>query len=266
MNGKGCRPGRGRAALVWIHGWLGDGGGARVLQGLGRKVVAVALPGYGTGDIREAPGVAAGVRAAAAAAEALPGPVLVGHSMGGLLAVAAALGPASRPRGLVLLAPVPPPGVYLEARGRELFTGATADPALLTKVVDYLTAKRLPPRWVEDVVRRARDTAPPAVLRAYLEGWVRPTPQPGPAEPLDVPALVVLGRYDRAITPELAAREIAPWLPRAETVVLEECGHFPLAEVPLRTLRLVGDFLGRIDGDGDASSSGVPRGMTGRSP
>jgi pimeloyl-ACP methyl ester carboxylesterase len=239
---------RGRP-LIWIHGWLGDQGGARVLRDLGSPLIAVDLPGYGAGS--KALGIEAGLRATVEAAAPLDGPVLVGHSMGGLVAVRAARSPDVRPRGLVLLAPVPPVGVVLEPRGYELFTGATNDPVLLAKVVDYLTAKRLPPRWVKSVVRRARKTASSDALRTYLEGWVRPDPELPPPEPLDVPALVVLGRYDRAITPDLAAREIVPWLPRAEIVVLEECGHFPLAEVPLRTLRLIEDFLVRIDG-GDA--------------
>jgi pimeloyl-ACP methyl ester carboxylesterase len=234
-------------SLAWIHGWLGDQGGARVLRELGVFLRAVGLPGYGVASGEHPPGIEGGVRASVAAAAPLDDPVLVGHSMGGLIAVRAARSPVVRPRGLVLLAPVPPAGVALEPRGRDLFTGATSDPVLLGKVVDYLTAKRLPSRWVEGVVRRARKTASTEVLRAYLEGWVRPGPELPPPEPLDVPALVVLGRYDRAITPDLATREIFPWLPRAEIVVLEECGHFPLAEMPLRTLRLVGDFLTRIE-------------------
>jgi pimeloyl-ACP methyl ester carboxylesterase len=219
-----------------------------VLRGLGRKVVAVALAGY-DGSQSPRPGVASAVRAVATAVAAAERPVLVGHSMGGLIAVRAALARPSSVRGLVLLAPVPPAGVRLDARGQELFTGATTDPALLTKVVDYLTAKRLPSPWVKDVVRRAREIASPATLRAYLGDWTRATVEVAPAESLDLPVLVVLGRYDRAITPELVAREIDPWLPQAEKVVLEECGHFPLAETPLRTLRLIEDFLERIDGE-----------------
>ena len=241
------RRSRARAPLIWIHGWLGDGGGDRTLRGLGRDVVSLTLPGYAAGGASGEMGVEAAIKAVGEAVKQQPDAVLVGHSMGGLIAVRGGLESHPRPRGLVLLAPVPPSGVYLEARARDLFAGATGDAVLLGKVVDYLTAKRLPSRWVESVVKDARRRASPEVLAAYLEGWVRPTPECGFMQPWDVPALLLLGRYDRAITSELATREILPWTPRARCVLLDECGHFPLAEVPLRTLRLIDDFLGSLD-------------------
>lgn len=235
-----------RSRLLWIHGWLGDGGGRNVLSvGLERNVGAVPLPGYGRGG--GVAGLPGAVSATVSRARRAGSVVLIGHSMGGMIAVSAARELGAIVKGLVLLAPVPPGGVHLDARGWELFSGAATDPALMAKVVDYLTAKRLPPAWVKRSVKRARELAPPDVLLRYLRDWVSPDQDSPRSTALELPVLLVLGRYDRAITPELAAREILPVLPRSETVVLEECGHFPLAELPLRTPRIVEDFLARLE-------------------
>ncbi|MCL5798672.1 MAG: alpha/beta fold hydrolase [Gammaproteobacteria bacterium] len=113
--------------LIWIHGWLGDGGGARALRGLGRNVISLTLPGYAAGGHSGEMGVEVAIKAVGEALKQQPDAVLVGHSMGGLIAVRGGLESHQRPRGLVLLAPVPPSGVFLEARARDLFAGAAGD-------------------------------------------------------------------------------------------------------------------------------------------
>jgi proline iminopeptidase len=59
---------------------------------------------------------------------------------------------------------------------------------------------------------------------------------------IDVPALVVSGRWDGLTTPQLPY-ETAAALPRAELAVLERSGHRPWCEEPERYFALVGDFL-----------------------
>ena len=60
--------------------------------------------------------------------------------------------------------------------------------------------------------------------------------------PADVPALVVWGRRDPYVPVAVAARQ-AQAFPRARTEILEGIGHWPLAEAPASTERLVTDFL-----------------------
>src|SRR4051812_16840361 len=63
---------------------------------------------------------------------------------------------------------------------------------------------------------------------------------------LEAPALFVWGTHDRLI-PAAFKRHVAEWLPCAEQVVLERCGHVPQIERPDRTNPLIADFLARAD-------------------
>ena len=53
---------------------------------------------------------------------------------------------------------------------------------------------------------------------------------------LEPPALFVWGAYDRLIPPGFK-RHVAHWLPDAEQIVLEDCGHVPQVERPEQTER-----------------------------
>jgi len=63
---------------------------------------------------------------------------------------------------------------------------------------------------------------------------------------LEAPALFVWGSHDRLI-PAGFKRHVAEWLPTAEQVVLDGCGHVPQIEHPEETSGLLRDFFGRID-------------------
>lgn len=106
-----------RAPILMIHGafcggWVWDGF-AEPFRAAGHAVIAPDLPGHAA---TAPPDAAVGLSmsdyagAIAAAAAALPAPpVLVGHSLGGLVAAMAAM--RAPVAGLVLLAPSPPWGV-----------------------------------------------------------------------------------------------------------------------------------------------------------
>jgi len=66
---------------------------------------------------------------------------------------------------------------------------------------------------------------------------------------LEAPALFVWGSHDKLI-PAAFKRHVAEWLPTAEQVVLERCGHVPQVEHPETTNALLEDFFGRIDAKG----------------
>ena len=60
------------------------------------------------------------------------------------------------------------------------------------------------------------------------------------------PALFVWGRHDPLVPPAFA-RHVATWLPSAEQVTLECCGHVPQVERPEETNRLVASFFDGVD-------------------
>jgi pimeloyl-ACP methyl ester carboxylesterase len=63
---------------------------------------------------------------------------------------------------------------------------------------------------------------------------------------LQPPALFVWGGCD-PLVPAAFARHVAKWLPRAEQVTLEGCGHVPQVERPEETLGLLRSFITRAD-------------------
>ena len=63
---------------------------------------------------------------------------------------------------------------------------------------------------------------------------------------LEPPALFVWGSHDRLI-PAGFSRHVAEWLPSAEQIVLEDCGHVPQVERSAQTNGLLQRFFARAD-------------------
>src|SRR3954469_8505607 len=70
---------------------------------------------------------------------------------------------------------------------------------------------------------------------------------------LGAPALFVWSSHDRVIS-ERFGRHVARWLPEAEQVVLQGCGHVPQVERPERTNGLLERFFARVDALGGPAS------------
>ena len=70
-------------------------------------------------------------------------------------------------------------------------------------------------------------------------------------EALEPPAMFVWGSHDKLIPPGFS-RHVERWLPGAEQIVLEGCGHVPQVERPERTNGLITRFFARIDALGAA--------------
>jgi pimeloyl-ACP methyl ester carboxylesterase len=63
---------------------------------------------------------------------------------------------------------------------------------------------------------------------------------------LKPPALFVWGSHDRLVPPAFG-RHVRRWLPGAEQVTLQSCGHVPQVERPVETNRLLVQFFARSD-------------------
>src|SRR3954468_22190558 len=61
---------------------------------------------------------------------------------------------------------------------------------------------------------------------------------------LEAPALFIWGSHDKLI-PSAFKRHVAEWLPTAQQVVLDRCGHAPQVERAEETIGLLSDFFGR---------------------
>jgi pimeloyl-ACP methyl ester carboxylesterase len=222
-----------RAPLVCVHG----AGGSSVtfmdtVRRLAprRRVVALDLPGHGQSDrwhppddvsvamYRDAVGtVCANLKIERA--------VLVGHSMGGQVALACAAAWPERVAGVVIVAS----GAKLPVAAR-VFDVLERDyahaPEWLARVsFSPQTPRELVERWTGLLLTAEQEIAIAdfrAVDRfdgAPLAGKVR------------APALVV-GGEDDLMTPPALAHELARAIPGARAVVLPRAGHWPLLEQP----------------------------------
>lgn len=79
---------------------------------------------------------------------------------------------------------------------------------------------------------------------------------------LQAPALFVWGSDDRLV-PAAFSRHVAQWLPHAEQVTIDGCGHAPQVERPDETNALLQDFFGRAE-EADAPGTGRGIAQTGR--
>lgn len=198
-----------------------------LVQALGGGCVAPDLRGFGAAPPSGAMRVEDYADDVAAL---LPGDcVLVGHSMGGKVALALA---ARRPpglRGLVLVAPSPPGPEPMDDAARAKLRAAWGDPAAAREVAHGISRHRDGPAYDRIVADH---------LRASREGWMAWLDR-GSTEDLrslagqvDVPVLVMAGTDDDALGPEVQARETLPLLPGAAMRTVADSKHLVPLDAP----------------------------------
>ena len=167
---------------------------------------------------------------------------LVGHSMGGAVAMQAALDQAERMASLTLIAPAGlGPEInggyiagYIAAERRKdmkpMVAQLFADQSLVTRqmVEDVLRAKRI------DGVNAALST----IAAAQFDGNRQTVDLSGQAGGLDLPKHVIWGADDRII-PVSHANNLAG----ATVTVLDGAGHMPMMEKTSEVNQLVGDVV-----------------------
>lgn len=75
---------------------------------------------------------------------------------------------------------------------------------------------------------------------------------------LTKPSLFVWSSHDRLI-PAGFSRHVAEWLPGAEQIIIDTCGHAPQVERPEQTNAMIGRFFARVDALGVPAASARPR-------
>jgi pimeloyl-ACP methyl ester carboxylesterase len=253
-GGRAFTPGP--RALAFVHGagldhtvWMLP---ARYFANHGFAVAAVDLPGHGRS---EGPALAT-VEAqgawllAAMDALGLARAALCGHSMGSLVALAAAGGAPARVAALALLATAHPMAV-----SDDLMTAAAAnDHRAIDLIVGWghgrqahLGGSTAPGMWVPGGSRRLLERAAPGVLHTDLAAVKTYAGGLAAAARVACPTLVLLGDSDR-MTPAARGRAVADAIAGAATVVLKDCGHMMVAEQPDQvTAALARHFIGALD-------------------
>lgn len=247
--------------VVMLHGWVASAYSFRheleSLPKLGARCVAVDLRGFGLSDKPSAHDSYT-LDAYVADLDALLDElslrrvVLVGHSMGGGIALTYALSRPDRVRGLALVSPTGiVPVSFLQI------------PRLMPRLIAAQGGGRLVPRWLAGwILRHLAYTDASRLDERDVDEYWAPTQLPGfalaaraSAEEFDwrplgasqlervaTPSLVILGRKDRLI------RDAAPMAGRIPGATVREldAGHVAHEERPDETHQLVASFLNQV--------------------
>jgi pimeloyl-ACP methyl ester carboxylesterase len=233
--------------LVLVHG---SGGTHRSwpeeLRALpGRRVLALDLPGHGA-----SPGPALTTVEAMAEcvlrlieARGLGAAVIGGHSLGGAVALAAALRAPERVAGLVLV------GTGARLRVLPAVLQATADAAALSQAAASLAAAcfgpAAAPQLVQSYAEELRSCAPGVAHAdfAACDGF----DVIGRLGEVRAPTLVVCGGEDR-MTPPKYAELLRARIAGARLTLVAGAGHFVMQEARAETAGAVAGFLGALAG------------------
>jgi 3-oxoadipate enol-lactonase len=210
-----------------------------------RRVVAPDLPGHGQSDpwhdVGRDPSIdlyrdAVGTVAAHLRLERV---VLVGHSLGGAIALRTALAWPERVAALVLVctaARMPAP--------LELIAALERDPLHMAEWMARLSFAPATPRELVERWQAVAWTAPPETLLADLRaaGGFNVS---GELSRLRMPALVV-GGMDDLLTPPALSKDLAEGLPNARLVLMPQAGHMAFLEQPDRFHAALDPFLAEV--------------------
>lgn len=248
-GGRPFRPGERTA--VFVHGagvdhttWNFQ---ARHLAWRGLSVLAPDLPGHGRSAGRPPATVAdmaAWLEAVIGAADA-GAPVLIGHSMGALVALetAARLGP--RAAGLVLLGA----GTRMPVHPDLLAAAASGETRAIDLILSWAFAERgnvgghpAPGLWMKGGARRLFERGLAGALGIDLKACDDYKGAERAAGRIVCPAVVLLGAKDRMTPPKLG-RDLAERITGAAHRTLAGVGHMPTIEDPVAVTAAIDDFL-----------------------
>lgn len=240
-----------KPAVVFLHGAAMDHTiwqlQTRYFAYHGYAVLALDLPGHGRSEGPPVIGIAemaawvGRVMTAAGLAEA----ALVGHSMGALVALAAAAAEPEQVTALALLGVAATMPIH-----PELLAAATANDHRAFELITswafgpraHLGGHRTPGLWMTGGGIRLLERSAPGVLANDLTACADFGDGTGMAATLRCPTLLLLGARD-AMTPPKGGAALARAIPDSRMVVLPDCGHMMMIERPDSTLDALRDHI-----------------------
>jgi pimeloyl-ACP methyl ester carboxylesterase len=214
------------------------------------RVITLDIPGHGISEVKgeiHTMDYLADTLAAALDKLGVKSATIVGHSMGGYMALAFAERHADRTDGVVLLHSTP----YADSdekkknRQREISLVKSGKKELLTRTAPeagFAVENRNRFRTeIEDLQQTIYLTEDAGIV-ALLNGMIERKAQSEMLHSLGKPILFILGRKDGYITPEIAAKMVAEH-PEAKVVWLENSGHMGFIEEPKACAAALLDFV-----------------------
>jgi pimeloyl-ACP methyl ester carboxylesterase len=229
--------------LVLVHGAGGDlmQWPSDLRRMAGRAVYALDLPGHGGSGGDALADVDACAEALRAWAEglALPPFVLVGHSMGGAVALAFALSHMGRLAGLVLIST----GARLRV-APQILTGIRTDPkGTADLLIGWMYGASADPNLLRLGARRLREVRP-EVLHADFAACDAFDRREDVAR-ITTPTLIVCGDAD-VMTPLKSSQYLHGQIAGSQLIVIPGAGHMVALQNPAEVAHAVNAFLDRI--------------------
>jgi 3-oxoadipate enol-lactonase len=169
----------------------------------------------------------------------------VGFSMTGMVVERLAIHFLDRIKCLIAIGPVSAAGIKMTPERRAFFLKTLTDDDAVRELATRITSGRLSPQWAEVKLRLARETRDPAAVRDYFDMW---TGEDFSKEAMGVnaPILVIAGQYDQeSFLEEDLRQNFLKFHPNAELVVIENSGHCPMQETPIRLQTIMEEYMSR---------------------
>jgi len=249
--------------VVCLHGNTGSRRWyERVMEVPGCRLIAPDLPNFGESSALAGPADIGSYAQAAGSfirALGLERPVLVGHSLGGAVAMSAAVREPGLCSGLVLVDSAPPSGFPTPEERHPLIERMRVDREFLSAALKATVPALNDPGFFSRLVDDAARMAEPAWIgNARALGSFRCTEA---CAGFLKPVLVIWGRGD-AIVSEAMARETVRAFPAARLQIMERVGHSPIVEDPSAFVGALSAFVASL-GRAEARANGAqarPRG------
>ena len=234
--------GRGGQEILLVHGSGGDHTvWSYQVKGLreGFSVAALDLNGHGRSTFREGDGLTTYTEDVLAVLERLsPKALLVGHSLGGALALNVALRHPEMIGGISLVGT----GARLRVLPEilELVEVEEDFDRVIELILEWAFSDTSQPELVTKAREQMRANGQRALRRDLLtcDGF----DVMGKLNQIEVPALIICGREDR-LTPVKYAEYLRDRIPNATLKVIEGAGHMVMLERPAELNRAIEDFL-----------------------
>ena len=247
---------KGSCTIVLLHGYLESldvWDDFTKLISKQARVVAIDLPGHGVSEVKgeiHTMEFMADVVYGALAKLGVEKPVIVGHSMGGYVALEFIRKYPDYASGLVLFHSTANPDTEKKKADREreidLITGGKKE--LIARSFPHVgfapgNRERLTDK-IEELSEQIILTEDEGII-AVLRGIRDREDMNEMMRSSKLPQLIILGRFDEYITPEIA-EEFVKGQPQAKVVWLEESGHMGFEEEPQKGAQAILDFAAEV--------------------
>ena len=235
-----AQAGQGRPALLFVHGAGGDHTlWGQQLRELSKNflVAALDLNGHGRSPARPGDGLVTYVEDVLAVLHALAMPtVIVGHSMGGAIALTAAL---QRPKNLIGLGLIGT-GARLKVHPQILELCQTNFAEAVELVVSWAFVEQAAQLLKDQARERMRQNGQAALSRDFLSCSTFDVMSR--LSEISVPTIVICGREDK-LTPVKYSEYLQKNILNAQLRVIEGAGHMVMLEKPEALTQALQEFV-----------------------